>query len=120
MHEAARLCERLTYKPGYRVEISRVLHDDNHLGIQPVYVRVFAMVTDVNDHSRQSPLYNSEGHPWYWFEQATEEQVVSLIRGQCRRLELHEVDEWLRLDGVCVTEPHPDLSHLGFKPVAQR
>lgn len=25
-----------------------------------------------------------------------------------RRAELHEIDEWFKLDGVCVTDPHPE------------
>jgi hypothetical protein len=31
--------------------------------------------------------------------------AVNLIR----RAELHEMDEWLKLDGKCVNDPHPEL-----------
>lgn len=37
-----------------------------------------------------------------------EEHLVEELRRLVIRAELHEVDEWLRLDGVCVVEPHPE------------
>lgn len=40
---------------------------------------------------------------------STEEQVTRFISHAWKELEAHEVDEWLKLDGEPVTEPHPEL-----------
>jgi hypothetical protein len=37
-----------------------------------------------------------------------EEHLVEELRRLVIRGELHDVDEWLKLDGVCVVEPHPE------------
>lgn len=34
--------------------------------------------------------------------------VADMVRGAVVEALAHEVDEWLRIDGVLVTEPHPD------------
>lgn len=42
--------------------------------------------------------------------------AVNLIR----RAEMHEMDEWLKLDGVCVKDPHPETVKAEYsfaKPV---
>ena len=36
------------------------------------------------------------------------DDAMAIIGDLCQRAEQHEVDEWLRLDGVQVVEPHPN------------
>lgn len=35
--------------------------------------------------------------------------VLHVVRGLLRELERHEIDEWLKVDGKCAFDPHPEL-----------
>jgi hypothetical protein len=46
-------------------------------------------------------------------ERAKLEDILWWAREVCRAAALHEVDEWLKLDGKHVTNPHPELTWAG-------
>lgn len=54
-------------------------------------------------------------------EHIDERDLLRVVRKLVRRAEMHEVDEWLRIDGDHVTVPHPDLpDDCSCRPCAAR
>lgn len=35
--------------------------------------------------------------------------LMQMVHETIKNLELHEIDEWFKLDGKCVNDPHPEL-----------
>lgn len=102
--------ERITYKPGYRFRVYRMenkaeiavwltsapLPDADGINAEPspIVVRSLFRETEINalpDAERRMRLH-----------------AETMIR--C--MELHEMDEWFRLDGAYVKDPHPEKKRL--------
>lgn len=82
------------------------LRVDCSTGPNPYYDRV-TVVAGVKNIQTGSPDYVS---------QTTEiptPYVRRRIKAEIMRLLEHEVDEWLKVDGVQVTDPHPEINHHG-------
>lgn len=98
---------RITYKPGWKF-IALMHPSCDQIKIHLSYL------------ARDARLENNEGeitltsitiiHPHSPTE-LTEENLRSAIIRQILQAEMHERDEWLRLDGKHVTDPHPELTH---------
>lgn len=59
-----------------------------------------------------APEVNIKTHRTYfidYFHQMTKEQFINEIFDMCKQLELHELKEHFKVDGVCLYDPHPEL-----------
>ena len=50
-----------------------------------------------------------------YFEDLGKEDLVHLAYNACRRLEMHELDEHFKVNGVCFKDPHPELKKIEQK-----
>jgi hypothetical protein len=91
---------RITYKPQSTLTVWKNSSCD---GISLLFTKY---VVDVADNSRVIPLVNSYSSTYLPRDQ---EELIHMINTVVRTLELHEINEWLKLDGRCVVEPHPEL-----------
>lgn len=99
--EMERLLERITYKPGVRLSIWRSVHDER------LTLGIIAAVPSVDDPSRTIEIQSTVSLPAW---QLGEAGILRKVRRLVKELENHEVDEWLRVDGVPVRDPHPGPS----------
>lgn len=111
LQEVRQFCARITYKPGWVLTVTAPeprIHKPWHVVVNLDYT-----VPSIHNPYMMQPLTTG-------FSIAEHSLVEMLARGDFmnfikvnlfRRAELHELDEWLKLDGVCVTEPHPELQN---------
>ena len=105
------LLEHLTYKPGYRFRFrARPLPqgDDVELYVEADVPDSEKPTHTVPAHLRTVKLLHR--HRWSHHEVAMfdRDQFLWTVRSFLVEMEVHEVDEWFRLDGAPVHEPHPE------------
>ena len=98
------IVSRIDYKPDFKIDV---------YGTYDVSIRVIFKrpVPDSNNPSQVAPQIFSRDY--------TPELVLSMkdpyeyilrdLIHSIQQMEMHEMDEWLRVDGVRVREPHPEL-----------
>ena len=96
------LCSRLSYKPNSHLSARRESWGDF------VTIRVALSVPDVEQPEKLAPVTASYSLSLAELAHWTEDHAIRFIQTQWRRLELHEGDEFFRLDGRPVTDPHPE------------
>lgn len=101
--------ERVTYKPGYKFYVLRSMYADT--------VGITVVSSPLPDADGINPdltpvLYGQSVHPE---ELRSDDDCRAHASLLIRGLELHEVDEWLRVDGLHVKDPHPEKWTLQFK-----
>ncbi len=90
------ILSRVTYKPGWELTLT----GDENLSLcitafmEDAYNPGDRILVDI--HSLLPPFY-------------TEAEVLRWLRWRIREIEVHEVDEFLRLDGKAVFDPHRDV-----------
>ncbi len=90
------ILSRVTYKPGWELTIT----DDENPSLcitawlKDAYNPGDRMLVDI--HSQLPPFF-------------TESEVLRWLRWRLREIEVHEVDEFLRVDGKAVFDPHRDV-----------
>lgn len=102
--EAESVIARITYKPNYFITLSYGMSVE-------LILRIGHQSTDADNPSEPLPL------PVYTYSLINEEmladmneiQFVRMIRDKIKTLEFHELDEWLKIDGMHVVDPHPEL-----------
>lgn len=95
-HEVLKFLERLKYKPGWS------FHGRFEAGY--LVFRIIATVpcsdtkslTNIAHQDMIKAKFKDEGH------------LTQYVKARLRIAENHELDEWFRLDGERVTEPHPE------------
>lgn len=90
--------ERVSYKPGWELRVDAV---------GPSYhpfLSVRADLEDSYDPGRQTRIGIRQAIP----PVRSEEQLLRWVRDALGRIELHERDEWLKLDGEMPFDPHRD------------
>ena len=115
-HEAKDLVEKLTYKPGWTIT-PRDSHDftwemDGTRGYRVPAILHIDLQHRAPDSTAPSmmPIRIVSG---YAYDTASlrdmpKDFFLGDIRRQLHTLECHEVDEWLKLDGKHVVDPHPN------------
>lgn len=100
------LVSHITYKPGYTFEL---IGDANFVNIATLRVRAY--VQDVRDPSKTIELNSFMAIDL--FNDIPERLMLDLVDNHVRNLEMHEVDEWLKYNGICVHEPkhYPGETH---------
>lgn len=88
---------RIKYKPHVELKASKT-------GDSIMWITISSAVICANDRvSRTSIGSYTRIDPY-----ANENAVLCQIRALIVKLELHEVDEWLTIDGECLVDPHPE------------
>jgi hypothetical protein len=90
------LVSKITYKPGCKIFAQR--EGD------AVRLRIEATLPD----SSLGTPRCFEFSQWLWPDWiGSEKEALHVVAGHVREFEMHEMDEWLKLDGARVKEPHP-------------
>lgn len=113
LQETRRLLARVTYKPGWALTATA---PDEVILSKPWRPWEVTVGLDYRVMSLEDPFCSvllttamvlTESH---LAQMLRDEQLVYwVVQNLIRRAELHEMDEWLKLDGKCVTNPHPEL-----------
>jgi hypothetical protein len=91
---------RMTYKPGYALKAGR-----RYEGTEWSYPYV-SVVSDEQDSRTHEPKPAFERWVSVGQTPTTEASVVAAVRVLLKEIEIHEMNEWLRLDGEIVHDPH--------------
>lgn len=94
------LLERTTYKPGWKFRT-------HPSGFFATAVQIEAQVVSVEDPSKVQPLFHTQG--WDLRGDENDHELLGRLKAQIVAFETHEVDEWLKVDGLHVKEPHPEV-----------
>ena len=113
----------ITYKPGYRLRV-----DDPGMGGRVLLVIVARMRNTYRPADPPNELaMRFEVQPWLlerWGEWASWDQagvgrarrdILRWVRKCLGHHELHERDEWFRVDGVMVFDPHEKVGPTGLR-----
>lgn len=96
--EIATILEHVEYKPGWSIKVYDGRFEGQHIVITTVQVDAYnqAETVTLDVHSALPP-------------QADEQAFMSWLAWRIGRIENHEMREFLRVDGVCWSDPHgPD------------
>lgn len=96
--------DRIKYKPGYAFNITRV-SPDNSVYLDMYMLDITAHVLDAANPTEKIRLN---------FSAAFDPQDINLpfeefVLNQIKIMEMHEVNEWFKIDGFHLNEPHPEL-----------
>lgn len=97
--EAVALLRRWSYKPGWEFVVGE---DEPNASLT---LRVTAPVIDVQT---REPIRIKMESNRFWDTFSDEAEFFKWIRGTVHQLEHHEMDEWAKVDGVCMETPHPE------------
>jgi hypothetical protein len=106
------IVSRVTYKPRWRLGVwdqSPPYHQ--HAVLYVTYFAPNALCPE-----NEVPLMLLEAFSLERLETLPDEYILREIYRLVRRAELHELDEWLKVDGKCVTDPHPEIKFRGLSP----
>jgi hypothetical protein len=104
------LVSRLSYKPNTKLSVMECSGGS-------IVVRFFMCVPDITRRVSDGFGVNNmvAMEPEHILNQ-TEDHLIHVIQAMIVQTEMHEVDEWLRVEGVPVRDPHPDwLTSLQIK-----
>lgn len=89
--EARRLVKKISYKPEWTFEV-------NKNGA----IMASSFVLDVDDRTSQAETF-------IIVETSDDDakEIISKLRSAILFIEHHEMDEWFRIDGIPVVDPHP-------------
>jgi hypothetical protein len=96
INEICAVTNRVTYKP------DRAIYATENGGVVTIHVDCPKLV-DATKPGGQIHLVFTQSYPQEMF--ADEATVLYCIRDTVVYAELHEADEWLKVDGQCVREP---------------
>jgi hypothetical protein len=105
--------KEVEYKPGWKFELFSGLDD---VVMHGPSLNVYVSFECANAYGQYSlgPVGNCIAYnPHDFFkdvgdsEELDEVRFALMIKNQIKRLELHELDEWLKIKGVRLVEPHP-------------
>jgi len=105
--EAQKLLKSITYKPGYRLLVCYDKANNScevRLKAHRECSRTGKTVVFSSAKTLNLNRYCNRLHPYV---ASAEKDLMNDVRTWLRELELHEVDEWLKLDGKMVFDPHP-------------
>lgn len=98
--QAQEILARITYKPGWKIELV-------DFGFVKVSIRHKA--TDANDPNRTIDIRFEQGVELIHTD---EKRLVDWIFICVRAAEIHEIEEWFKIDGHCFRDPHPPKASL--------
>lgn len=96
LSEANAILNRLSYKPKWKFELRSE-------GLSSTIIVKAWVRNSLPPHS-DGYVYHTSGFPP--INDMSEDRLVSLVRDYVRRAELHEIDEYFKLDGKLINDPH--------------
>jgi hypothetical protein len=99
--EIEEFISRITYKPDIRLKVHKILNYDE------IAVTLYRDVIDVMEMNRPLTLTSN-----ILFKESTvnAERLLGIVVELIKTSELHEVNEWLKLDGKYINDPHPEIT----------
>ena len=94
------LLNRLTYKPECKGIWLNILEISDH------YVIKLELSVKCSDSGEPIRTHYSQEYTKEVYEALTEKELLAEIRRIIILTETHEVDEWLKLDGIKIFDPH--------------
>ena len=108
----AQFVEDLTYKPGYEITLifpDQATIDGLHLG-PPIgsvaHLKIKCYVPDSTKYPHDLTLIQFQAAVPSLIEDYPDHLLRQWFRETLRTFELHEVDEWFRINGELVNDPH--------------
>jgi hypothetical protein len=100
------LLERVTYKPGWKLSVER----SRYISSDSLVLIVTAEFPDVDRPDRRlTPVTFRKIIDGWNLEQVNDRKILDYyISRVIREMEGHEFREWLKLDGFCLYDPHPE------------
>ena len=103
------LLRRVTYKPGWSLSLSRLRRPDwSPQPWDPLYLTISFTTTDVTTGLPVTISNMGDVYPEFISRLTDGEIVDTVLTSAIRNMEEHELREWLKLDGICVRDPHPE------------
>lgn len=97
---------KFSYKKDCSISCSHGIYDC-------VQIYMTKNVEDVDGkYPGQIPIRAIDSITYSSLREMNEANVKSLIVEMVKRMELHEMDEWLKFDGDWINDPHPELRPL--------
>lgn len=103
MNRIDRINDRVTYKPGWKIELRQPLSTP-----WEVHLTVAGTVPDVTT-GLPTTVYGTHRLPRDVFDNLPDDLVYDWIRGWIVEAEMHELDEFFKVDGRHFRDPHPEL-----------
>jgi hypothetical protein len=108
-YEIAQHLANMKYKPGVTFGVRQGYGlDVLEIWIQAYVDDALYVPSPANPNYPKIPLRLAECVPPYVVTLAA---LKEFMRYLFRKLENHEVDEWFKYDGECVTDPHPEFKY---------
>lgn len=102
------LLGRVTYKPGWKLVLSPM--DDYQRWIEITTVAEMTSLDGRGTTVLQRPMRYDAG-----CLRGSEEWLLRLLVVESIRwMEMHEMDEWLKLDGLHMRDPHPEKKEMSI------
>ena len=101
------IISRIKYKPNVTIRCYRELVFDD------VVIEVCALVIDAEDFSKQITIISKGFFRTEAIQAMGEKELILAISRQLKVLELHEIDEFFKVDGKHIKDPHPEFRELG-------
>jgi len=95
---------RMTFQPGWRIEVNRPINEP-----WMAVVQVMANVPQVDDPSYPINVAATTYYDGMTLEKLPDAMLVEMLSHCVQSVWMHEFDEWLKLDGEHVRDPHPEL-----------
>jgi hypothetical protein len=97
------IVRKIHYKPHCKLDVHRI---SDYFVVNIVVVMI---VPDINSPERRTVIQFASTVDLEFMEQMTDFEVVErYVSRAILEAELHEMDEWLKFEGRCVKEPHPE------------
>jgi hypothetical protein len=104
------LLSRVTYKPGWKFECWPTYASNGRLSDREISIITSFTAVNAENPSSTEIFHSQNLFPAEILENMTDADLVLHVIRECIfRVEMHEVDEWLKFNGKCVREPHPEL-----------
>lgn len=100
--------DRITYKPGWVIEIVTAPVTQQRNEYDSIPIRVCFPVKDVLTGKDTTLSFIGAIAPSF-ITPITDDYIRYCIENLIRQAEDHEFQEWFKFDGVCVYNPHPEL-----------
>ncbi len=111
LNELVIFLARISYKPNWRFECAdkAPFYETGGGYMKAVWITIKHTSIDANDPEKMTEVVLTACVAKDQLVRMDEPQMMDWIKMHIRKAEDHETDEWLRLDGKWVKDPHPEL-----------
>lgn len=107
IQEANNIINSVTYKNIY-FKIRQDIYTDNIILSTAIKVKDACSGYDFN----MAPEITIKSTQYFvpqYFNHIEKEEFIYILYNECKRMELHELDEHFKINGKCFKDPHPEL-----------